>query len=111
VVQRKRSLVDFVNLTSANAARLLGLYPKKGAIAAGSDADLVLIDPVKRGPLSMQDLHETDYSPWEGWEVAGWPVMTILRGRVVVDHGRFLGDPRYGRLVARKVSDAVLAGG
>ena len=110
VVRRGRSLLEFVNLTSANAARILGLYPQKGAIVVGSDADLVLIDRGARRTLSKDDLHETDYSPWEGWEVAGWPVMTILRGRVVVEDGRFLGDPGYGQLVDRKVADGILAG-
>jgi dihydropyrimidinase len=110
VAQRRRSLIEFVNLTSANAARLLGLYPKKGAIAVGSDADIVLIDPARHGPLAKEDLHETDYSPWEGWPVAGWPVMTILRGRVVVEDGRLLASPGYGRRVGRKVADGILSG-
>jgi dihydropyrimidinase len=109
VDQRRRSLLDFVNLTSANAARILGLYPKKGAIAVGSDADLVLIDPAQRGPLRKEDLHETDYSPWEGWPVAGWPVMTILRGQVVVEDGRLIGSAGYGRRVGRKVADRILS--
>ena len=110
VARRGRSLLEFVNLTSANAARILGLYPQKGAIVVGSDADLVLIDRGARRTLSKDDLHETDYSPWEGWEVAGWPIMTILRGQVVVEHGRFQGDPGYGRLIDRKVADGILAG-
>jgi dihydropyrimidinase len=110
VAQRRRSLIDFVNLTSANAARLLGLYPKKGAIAVGSDADIVMIDPARSGALGIGDLHETDYSPWEGWPVAGWPVMTILRGRVVVEDGRLLASPGYGRRVGRKVADGILSG-
>ena len=69
-----------------------------------------MIDRGASRTLSKDDLHETDYSPWEGWEVAGWPVMTILRGRVVVEDGRFLGDPGYGQLVDRKVADGILAG-
>jgi dihydropyrimidinase len=110
VVRRRRSLLDFVNLTSANAARILGLYPKKGAIAVDSDADLVLIDPLRRGPLSKDDLHETDYSPWEGWEIAGWPVLTMRRGKVVVENGRLTSDPSEGTRLDRKVESRTLAG-
>jgi dihydropyrimidinase len=110
VARRGRSLREFVDLTSANAARILGLYPRKGALAVGSDADVVLIDPGRRSQLRKEDLHETDYSPWEGWEVAGWPTLTIARGKVVVEDGRFLGSPRDGRLVKRRVADSILSG-
>jgi dihydropyrimidinase len=110
VVQRGLPLTTFVDITSANAARLLGLYPRKGAIAPGSDADIVLIDPTVRRTLSMADLHESDYSPWQGWEIAGWPVVTILRGKVVVEDGKITSTPGYGESVHRRVSDAVLSG-
>src|SRR5215210_7734467 len=82
VVRRGFSLERFVNLTSANAARILGLYPRKGAIAAGSDADIAIIDPTVKKPIRKEDLHETDYSPWEGWQIEGWPTTTLLRGKV-----------------------------
>ena len=91
VEKRGYSLADFVGLVSANAARIMGLYPRKGALAVGSDADIVLLDPRARRVLRKEDLHETDYTPWEGHEVAAWPSMTILRGKVVVEGGRFLG--------------------
>ena len=65
------SLERFVALTSTNAARLFGLYPTKGAIAPGSDADLVFIDPTIEKVLAREDFHVTDYSPWEGWAVSG----------------------------------------
>jgi dihydropyrimidinase len=110
VVQRRYSLEHFVDLTSANAARLLGLYPRKGAIAAGSDADIVLIDPTPRGPLRKDELHETDYSPWEDWPIAGWPVLTMRRGKVVVENGRLNSDASEGRWLPRKVDSSVLAG-
>ena len=89
VEKRGYSLADFVGLVSANAARIMGLYPRKGALAVGSDADIVLLDPRARRVIRKEDLHETDYTPWEGHEVAAWPSMTILRGKVVVDNGRF----------------------
>jgi dihydropyrimidinase len=110
VVQRHFSLEHFVDLTSANAARLLGLYPRKGAIAPGSDADIVLIDPTPRGPLQKEDLHETDYSPWENWPIAGWPVVTIRRGKVVVEDGRLNSAPSEGKWLPRKVDGRVLSG-
>jgi len=110
VVRRGYSLEQFVDLTSAKAARLLGLYPRKGAIAVGSDADIVLIDPAPRGPLRKEELHETDYSPWEGWEIAGWPVLTMRRGKIVVEGGRLSSDPAEGRRLARRVDSRVMSG-
>jgi dihydropyrimidinase len=109
VVKRKMSLPRFVDVTSANAARILGLYPKKGALAPGSDADVVLIDPSIQRALTKDDFHVSDYSPWEGWEVRGWPVTTVLRGRVIVENRRLAGDAREGRLVPRKIDNAVLS--
>ncbi|MGH7323243.1 MAG: amidohydrolase family protein [Candidatus Rokuibacteriota bacterium] len=108
VVKRGMSLERFAAVTSTNAARILGLYPRKGAIAPGSDADLVLIDPTIRKTLAREDFHVSDYSPWEGWEVRGWPVTTILRGRVIVEGGRLVRDARDGQLVPRKISAEVL---
>ncbi|MBI4246887.1 MAG: amidohydrolase family protein [Candidatus Rokubacteria bacterium] len=108
VVKRGMSLPRFAEVTSTNAARILGLYPRKGAIAPGSDADLVLIDPGVRKLLTRDDFHVSDYSPWEGWEVRGWPVTTILRGAVLVERGRLVADRRDGRLIPRKIDPAVL---
>jgi dihydropyrimidinase len=108
VVKRGMSLARFADVTSTNAARIFGLYPKKGVIAPGSDADLVLIDPGVKKKLAREDFHVTDYSPWEGWEVTGWPVTTLLRGRVIVDRGKLLGSTSDGRLLARKIDGAVL---
>jgi dihydropyrimidinase len=108
VVKRGMSLERFAAVTATNAARIFGLYPRKGVIAPGSDADLVLIDPGVRKVLAREDFHVTDYSPWEGWEVRGWPVTTVLRGKVIADRGRLLGDPRDGRLLSRRIDPAVL---
>jgi dihydropyrimidinase len=109
VVKRGMSLPRFAAVTATNAARIFGLYPRKGVIAPGSDADLVLLDPGIRKTLTREDFHVADYSPWEGWEVAGWPVVTVLRGRVIADHGRVLGSPGDGQLVRRRIEPAVLA--
>ena len=108
VVKRKMSLERFVQVTSSNAAKILGLYPRKGALAPGSDADIVLIDPTISRALTKDDFHVSDYSPWEGWEVRGWPVTTILRGRVIVEDRKLVHDARSGQLLARKIDGAVL---
>jgi dihydropyrimidinase len=108
VVRRGMSLEDYAAVTSTNAAKLLGLYPRKGAIAIGSDADLTIIDPTVKKTLSMADLHLRDYSPWEGWQVEGWPTTVILRGKVMVANGRLLGAPTDGQLISRKIDPGVL---
>jgi dihydropyrimidinase len=107
VEKRGYSLADFVGLVAANAARIMGLYPRKGALAIGSDADIVLLDPRARRVIRKEDLHETDYTPWEGHEVAAWPSITILRGKVVVDNGRFLAVPSDGQFLVRKIGDEI----
>jgi dihydropyrimidinase len=108
VVRRGMSLERFVDLVSANPARLLGFYPRKGALQPGSDADLVLLDPTINRPLAISDLHLVDYSIWEGWPIAGWPVTTILRGKVVVENGQFFGELGAGQLIPRQIEPAVL---
>ena len=93
----------FVDITSANAAKIMGLYPRKGVIAPGSDADIVLIDPSIKRKLTMDDFHITDYSIWDGYDIEGWPVTTILRGTVVVENGEFKGTLGGGQFQRRKV--------
>jgi dihydropyrimidinase len=107
VEKQGRSLADFTGLVSTNAAKIMGLYPKKGALAVGSDADIVLLDPRLTRVLRAAELHETDYTPWEGHEVAAWPSMTILRGKVMVDNGNFLASPSDGQFLSRKIPDAI----
>lgn len=83
----------FVEVMAANPARLNGLFPRKGAIAPGSDADLVILDPGESRAIRAQDLHmQTDYTPYEGRTVTGWPSTVIARGRVVVRDGLLM-DP------------------
>jgi dihydropyrimidinase len=108
VAKRGMSLERFAAVTSTNAAKILGFYPKKGVLAPGSDADIVLIDPSIRKTLAREDFHVSDYSPWEGWAIQGWPVTTIRRGKIVVADGKLQGDPRDGILVARKIDGSVL---
>jgi dihydropyrimidinase len=109
VSKRGMSLERFVEVTSANAARIMGYYPRKGAIAPGSDADVVLIDPGIHKTLSMDDLHIGDYSIWEGWEINGWPVTTVLRGKVVVENGQLLGNLGDGQFIPRRMSSEILS--
>ena len=99
VANRGMSLQRFVDVTSANAARILGMYPRKGAIAPGSDADITLIDPRPDRNLRLSQLHGTDYSVWDGWELKGWPVTTVLRGMVIVENGVLVDDGKHGRLI------------
>ena len=68
-----------------------------------------MIDPSLKKALARDDFHVSDYSPWEGWQIEGWPVTTLLRGRVMVENRRLVTDDRGGRLVPRKIESAVLA--
>ncbi len=110
VGRRSYTLSRFVDLVSSNAARIMGLYPRKGALATGSDADLCILDPALRRTLRAADLHEADYSPWEGHEMLAWPSMTILRGKVVMEDGAYAGDLGYGRWLERHIDPTLIAG-
>jgi dihydropyrimidinase len=93
---------EFVRLTASNPARLFGLYPRKGTIAPGSDADLVVWDAKRRVTITnalMQ--HIIDYTPYEGLEVTGWPVATIRRGEIVMRDGKVQATPGSGQFLAR----------
>jgi len=93
----------FVELVATNPARLFGLYPQKGTIAVGSDADLVVWDREKRVRLTVDNLHmNVDYSPYEDLTVTGYPELVLSRGRVIVENGRFLGERGSGRFLPRK---------
>jgi len=102
VMAGRISLDRFVELTSANAARLFGLRPRKGVIAVGSDADLALWDPGKRMTIdgaSMSSL--AGYSVYDGWTVQGWPRFVIRRGQVVLADGISLAEPGQGQWIPR----------
>jgi dihydropyrimidinase len=109
VGKRGMTLKRFADITATNAARIMGLYPKKGVLAPGSDADIVLMDPTIRKTLTKDDFHVSDYSPWEGWPITGWPVLTMLRGKVIAERGKLLGSTSDGRLLTRKIDNAILA--
>jgi dihydropyrimidinase len=103
VHRRKLPLARFVECSSTNAARIFGLYPKKGVIREGSDADITIWDPKLSAPvLAANDHSKSDYSVYEGWQVTGWPVTTIRRGEVVFDAGKVVGAAGSGQLVRRE---------
>ena len=108
VGKRGMTLERFADITATNAARIFGLYPRKGVIAPGSDADFALMDPAIKKTLTKDDFHVSDYSPWEGWQVTGWPAVTILRGRVIAERGKLLGSTSDGQLLLRKLDPQVL---
>jgi dihydropyrimidinase len=110
VVRRGYSLRHYVDMVSTNAAKIMGLYPRKGAIAAGSDADITILDPTRRGTVRAADLHETDYTPWEGHEIFAWPAVTILRGKVMVENGVYHAQPTDGRFLKRKIPAEIISG-
>jgi dihydropyrimidinase len=110
VEKRGYSLEKFVELTSSNAARIMGLYPRKGALAAGSDADITILDPDEKRTVRKEELHSTDYTPWEGREVSVWPTTTILRGKVMVENGKFYGDEKDGQYLKRYIPEDIRSG-
>ena len=102
VVKGRIDLNTFVRITATNPAKLFGLYPQKGSIAPGFDADLVLWDPARKVTLTNAMMQSVmDYTPYEGTEVTGWPVATLLRGQVAMRDGVVQAAPGQGRFLAR----------
>jgi dihydropyrimidinase len=92
----------FVEVTSTNAAKIFGLFPRKGTISIGADADLVIIDPDKKHTISAATHHmNVDYSGYEGWELTGKIDTVLLRGQVAIDAGVARVGPGYGRFIKR----------
>ncbi len=107
VAKGRIDLQKFVALTATNPAKLFGLAGK-GSIAPGFDADLVLWDPNKKTTLTNDHMqHVIDYTPYEGLEVTGWPVATLLRGRAVMRDGKVQAEPGSGRFLARGPYDLI----
>ncbi len=93
----------FVEITSTAAARTFGLYPERGVVREDSLADVVILDPsLERTASADDDPSRSDYTPFEGWTVTGWPVITIRRGEVVYEDGRVTGQPGSGRPAERR---------
>jgi dihydropyrimidinase len=102
VVRNRISLNRFVELTSTAPAKIFGLFPRKGTIAPGSDADLVVFDPNREITLSARTLHmRVDYNPYEGRVVKGAPDVVISRGEVILENGNLMGAPGRGSFLKR----------
>ncbi len=100
---------QFVALMSTNPAKIFGLYPRKGALLPGSDADIVIWDPNKKVHYGIQYAHHrTDYNLYEGWELRGYPEKVLLRGNLIVDDEKWMGNAGMGKYLFRKPSALVL---
>jgi dihydropyrimidinase len=108
VVKGRIDLPTFVAITATNAAKLFGLHPRKGTIALGSDADIAIWDPAKRVTIAHSLLQDAnDHTPYEGFEVTGWPETTLVRGVPVVQDGRVVVEPGHGRFLPRGPYDLI----
>lgn len=102
VATNKISENQFVKLLCENPARIFGMYPKKGTLAIGADADIMIIDPNEKDTISKQNLHSIcDYSIFEGFEVSCKIPYVLLRGKILVKDGKFLGEKGYGKFIKR----------
>ena len=109
VVEGRLTPEQFVALTSTNPARIFGLYPRKGDLLPGSDADLVVWDPARRLTYGQAHAHHrTDHNLYEGWELTGFPEKVFLRGSLIVDGERWLGRPGMGQFLKRAPAAEVL---
>ncbi len=105
----KLSPTRFVELNCTNPAKIFGMYPQKGTIAVGSDADIVVWDPNKRHTISAETHHmRCDYNVYEGMKVKGMPVQVFQRGKKLVDGDQWYGENGGGKFVARKPNAPVL---
>ena len=96
------TMTTFVAVTATNPAKLFGLWPRKGCLAVGSDADLVAIDPERPFRVTAATMHSrSDFDPYEGYEARGWPALTISRGEAIVQDGQVLAKPGRGQLLRR----------
>jgi dihydropyrimidinase len=103
VHQKRITLNRFVELCSTAPAKMFGLFPRKGTIAVGSDADIVVFDPKARATLGVKTLHmRVDYNPYEGTVVEGTPSAVISGGKVIIENGRFVGTRGGGRFLKRQ---------
>ncbi|HUP95168.1 MAG TPA: dihydropyrimidinase [Burkholderiales bacterium] len=102
----RMTLNEFVALTATRHARTYGLYPRKGTIAIGADADLAIWDPAKRVRIAKELVHDnTGYTPYEGRDLTGWPVVVISRGEVIVEDGKLNAERGRGQFLTRARSD------
>jgi dihydropyrimidinase len=109
VLKGEITVTRWVEIASTTPARMFGLYPRKGVIAAGSDADIVIYDPAAIQTLSAATHHmNVDYSAYEGWQITGRVDMTLSRGRVVVSGGVLHGSPGHGKFLPRDLNQYLI---
>ena len=109
VGKNKISLNKFVEISSTNSAKIFGVFPQKGCIAVGSDADLVIFDPNEKHVISAKTHHmNVDYSAWEGCEVTGKCKTTILRGKIAVHENKVFVEKGYGKFVKRNKLSSII---
>ncbi len=102
VSKNRISIERFVELTSTNPAKMYGMYPKKGVIKIGSDADLTIWDPNLKKTIKQEFLnHGSDYTPYEGLDITGWPLQTWLRGKCIFNNGTFSTTKNNGEYINR----------
>jgi dihydropyrimidinase len=95
-------LKRLVEITATNPAKIFGMYPQKGSIEVGADADLVIFDPKLKKTVTHEMLHENvDYTPYEGFKLTGCPIMTLSRGKIIVKNGEFVGKAGEGKFIKR----------
>ena len=103
MVKGRITLNEFVALSATNHAKMYGLHPRKGTIAVGADADIAIWDPERKVTIRQEILHHgSDYTPYEGLEVTGWPVTTIVRGETIVRDGALVGSRSAGQHVVSR---------
>lgn len=103
VLKNRISLNQYVSLNCTAPAKIFGLYPSKGTIAVGSDADIVIFDPKEKHVLSRETQHmRCDYSAYEGWEVTGKVKTVFLRGNLAIDNGKAYITKGFGKYLPRK---------
>jgi dihydropyrimidinase len=107
VSKGRMSINDFVDLTSTQPAKIYGLYPRKGTIAVGADADIVIWDPARSHTIRAETQHDrTGYTPFEGRVVTGYPETVLRRGEVIVENNALLAKPGSGRFLGRDAGPA-----
>ncbi len=100
VLENKLSLQDWVNICSTQPAKIFGLYPQKGSLQIGSDADIVLFDPKKKFTVSQKSMHENvDYSPYNGMELSGYPETILVKGKIIIKDGKLTTQQHRGRFL------------
>jgi dihydropyrimidinase len=107
--KRGVSLQRIAEMTSYNTARIFNLYPRKGTIQVGSDADIAIVDVNREMTVNADYLQSrADFSPWEGWKLKGWAVRTLVRGQTVMRDGQIVGRKGYGQYLPRPLPTAAV---